>query len=420
MDGKTRPCPSCGAPLPDEASFCPHCAENIRSRQAVKAPAHRWWRRWLIRGVLLTALALAAVMLYDYVAPDVYDAWGELTYTLNSNDYRLFLTFRSDATPESEYTVQVEEGGSYDRASKLFITHVASGVDAGRMFNQQTDSIQVRVLQPPDSPSPVICHAPTYAADPRSDGLLVAQLDFTDQSRGPVEVEWTIRMKNGDTILLRQTMNFEPVDTIHYYPEDYDMDTIEDLQALVDQIQEEVPLPTVVRLHLPPVHYAGGLTIDRRAINLSGSVDEKNMRTAFLGPVVLSPEGEPLCVVENIDFRGSGAGTGLMVASQYRIQNCAFIGWDTGLLVGGDAWADPVGCLFEDNDVGFRFDSAGNYVNYTNFHNNTFLRNGIAVDLAQVPGSKSIDFAGCRFSGNETAILNPTGHSIDTSHITFE
>lgn len=61
-------------------------------------------------------------------------------------------------------------------------------------------------------------------------------------------------MKNGDTILLRHKMVIEPVEVVDYTPADYDMDTIEDLQALVDQIQAEVPLPTVVRLNLPPVH----------------------------------------------------------------------------------------------------------------------------------------------------------------------
>lgn len=158
-------------------------------------------------------------------------------------------------------------------------------------------------------------------------------------------------MKNGDTILLRHKMVIEPVEVVDYTPADYDMDTIEDLQALVDQIQAEVPLPTVVRLNLPPVHYEGGLTITGRPINLYGTVDEKNMRTAFLGPVTVDVDRGPQCFIQNIDFRGAGSGTALTVEADGQVQNCLFTGWDTSLLVGGDNWADPMGCWFEGNGV---------------------------------------------------------------------
>ena len=61
------------------------------------------------------------------MTPNVYDAWGELTYPLDGNDYHLAVTFRNDGAPEAEYTVQTEAEGRYDRAAKLFITHVDSG-----------------------------------------------------------------------------------------------------------------------------------------------------------------------------------------------------------------------------------------------------------------------------------------------------
>ena len=197
------------------------------------------------------------------------------------------------------------------------------------------------------------------------------------------------------------------------------MDTIEDLQALVDQIQAEVPLPTVVRIHLPPVTYEGGLTIDRRGINLSGSTDGQGRRTTFLGPVVLAPEEDPLCDIEHIDFVGNGTGTGLTVAAQYRVLDCSFTGWEIGLLVGGEAWANLKDCLFTDNDIGFRFDSGGTYCNYTDFTNNTFRNNTVAVDLLRVPGLRTIDFKFCLFDSNVATILNPNNHAIDTGGATF-
>ena len=419
MDCPTKACPSCGASLPGNASFCPHCARDIHTRRSVQLPVRRWLRP-LRRAVVLAGLLLLAALLYDAVTPDVYDAWGELTYTVDGNPYHLVLTFRNDPTPERSCIVQVEQGETYERSSKLFITHVDTGVDAGRMFDQQIASTYVRLLQPGDSPSPVTWEQPVYQDAPDVEGLMRAPLTFTGQSLGPVEVEWTLSMKNGDTIRLHQALIFEPVETLDFYPEDYPMDTIEDLRALVDRIEAQVPLPTVVNLHLPPVWYEEGLTLDGRPINLYGSVDEQNKRTAFLGPVAVTPENGSRSIVENVEFRGDGAGTGLTVEADGRIRNCGFYGWETGLLVGGVHWADPVGCWFEDNGVGFCFDSAGDYFNYNKFEGNTFLHNEIAVDLVRVPRSREISFTGCRFSGNGGNIRNPSNYPINVSHAIFE
>ncbi len=420
MPGKS--CPHCGAALPREASFCPCCAMDLRPRQEVAVPVRRWLKplRHALVLLALAALMAAAFLLYDAFSPDVYDAWGELTYTMNGSDYHLAVTFRNDSTPEPEYIVQTVEDWDYDRAAKLFVTHVDTGADTGQVFRQQIETIQVQVVQSEDNPSPITWQQPSYQGDSAAEGMALSVLYFDGQSRGEAEIQWTLRMKNGDTILLRHKMMIEPVDVVDYTPADYPMDTIEDLQALVDQIQEEVPLPTVVRLNLPPIHYEGGLTITGRPINLYGTVDEKNMRTAFLGPVTVDVDRGPQCFIENIDFRGSGSGTGLTVEADGRVQDCLFTGWDTGLLVGGDDWADPTGCWFEDNGVGFCFDSVGDYVNGTMLEGNTFQNNGTAVELLRVPGSKTLTFNGCLFSGNGLNLSNPADHPTDLSRATFD
>ncbi|MCI7473285.1 MAG: hypothetical protein MSB10_06340 [Clostridiales bacterium] len=422
MTGGTKPCPSCGAPLPSEASFCPHCMEALRPRREAEPPLRRWLRplRRVVLLAVLAALAAAVCLLYDAVTPDTYDGWGELTYRLNDNDYHLAVTFRNDSTPEPVYTVQTIEDWDYDRAAKLFVTHVDSGADAGQVFRQQIETIQVQVVQAQDNPSPITWQQPTYQGDSAAEGMALSPLYFDGQSRGAAEIRWTLNMKNGDTILLRHKMVIEPVDVVDYTPEGYDMDTIEDLQALVDQIQAEIPLPTVVRINLPPVHYEGGLTITGRPINLYGTVDDKKMRTAFLGPVTVDVDRGPQCFIENIDFRGSGSGTGLTVEADGRVRDCLFTGWDTGLLVGGDDWADPTGCWFEDNGVGFRFDSVGDYVNGNMLEGNTFRNNGTAVELLRVPGAKILYFNGCAFSGNGLNLSNPAGHPTDLTRATFD
>ena len=425
MSGRTRPCPHCGTALPEDASFCPHCAQPVRPRREVVVPVRMWWKKVRL-ALQLTGLVLLAAgglvlgtALYQAVTPDVYDAYGEVVYSTGSNSYHLYLTFQDNASgPQPEYTVQAEKYVAYDRASNLFITHVESGHNASPMFLQLVDTYYAQLIQPEDSPSPMTCSQPMYQAYD-DDVALVTTVNLSGQS-SPAELVWTFNMKDGDTIRLRQKLYLEQVETLDYYPEDYPMDTIEELQALVDQIAEDASPSAMVYVHLPPVHYQGGLTVRRRGVSLYGSVDEKNMRTSFTGPVVIAPEKKPVSFIQNIDFRGSGSGVGLTLSAESRVENCFFSGWDTGLLVTGDDWCDPVGCWFEDNSTGFCFDSAGDYANYTRFECNTFRSNGTAVLLQQVPTNRTIDFIGSRFTGNDVNIDNPCGHPVDISYATFE
>lgn len=69
--------------------------------------------------------------------------------------------------------------------------------------------------------------------------------------------------------------------------------------------------------------------------------------------------------------------------------------------------------------MGFRFDSAGNYVNRNWLEGNTFRNNGTAVELLRVPGAKTLYFNGCVFSGNGVNLSNPAGHPTDLSYATF-
>ena len=55
MTGKTRTCPHCGVSLPDDAAFCPFCAEHIRPRQTVKVPSHLWRKGLRYAAVLVAA-----------------------------------------------------------------------------------------------------------------------------------------------------------------------------------------------------------------------------------------------------------------------------------------------------------------------------------------------------------------------------
>lgn len=188
----------------------------------------------------------------------------------------------------------------------------------------------------------------------------------------------------------------------------------------MDRIAEEVPLPAVVNLHLPAVTYQGGLTIGDRPVNLFGSADASGRRTAFTGTVrVAAPDG-PICYFHDLDFTGDGSGVGVSASSRFWAENCAFTNWKTGVLGYGDVWVNVIGCRFTGNGVGFHFNSAGKYATHTLYNDNLFEHNGTAVLLERVPTEETLNFQGCRFTGNGTDIDNRCGHSLEIAQAVFE
>lgn len=418
MDQTSKSCPYCGSPLPRAAAFCPHCAQSLRPRRTMAPPLRRW-RRLLRPAVILAVLAAAMLAGWRCLAPRTFDAYGQVTYTDADGTYQLLVTFQNERfTPQPEITEQAEADGEYRMPSRLFINHVDTGANAGQIFLQKVEWASAELLQPEDSPSPMACSQPEYR-DFSPDSALVSLVDFAGRS-APAELVWTLRMENGDTIRLRQKIAAELVETYDFGPEDAPMDTAEDLQALVDRIAEEVPLPAVVNLHLPVVTYQGGLTIGDRPVNLFGSADASGRRTAFTGTVrVAAPDG-PICYFHDLDFTGDGSGVGVSASSRFWAENCAFTNWKTGVLGYGDVWVNVIGCRFTGNGVGFHFNSAGKYATHTLYNDNLFEHNGTAVLLERVPTEETLNFQGCRFTGNGTDIDNRCGHSLEIAQAVFE
>ena len=412
----TKTCPYCGAQLPQEAAFCPLCAQDIHPRQAIRPPIHLW--RKALRP-LMVLLAAAAVVLGGYflLTPNTYDGYGQVTYKDADGTYQLLITAQNDRfTPMSLVEEQAEVEEEYRFPCRLFVNHVGSGANAGQMFVQKMAWARAEFLQDPDNPSPFVCSQP-QPRDFAPDAALVCLVDYTGRSTKG-DLVWTLKMDNGDTITLRQTISITPIETLDYYPEDYPMETTQELQALVDRICQEVPLPTVVNLHLPPATYEG-LTIQGRPVNLLGST-EGGRRTTFTGTLRLSPMDGPILYCHDIDFKGSGDGVAVSTAARYWAEGCTFSDWRTGVLVYGETWGTVTGCRFEGNRVGFHFNSAGTYVTHVTYSDNDFTGNDTALLLEQVPGEETLSLEGCRFSGNGTDIDNRCGHSLDLTQAIFE
>ena len=417
----SRTCPHCGAPLPGEASFCPHCAQSLRQRKSLLPPARRWrkvLRRTLIP-VLVLLLAGGGAAWYVLSRPQVYDAVGELYYTDQEGSYHLFLTAtgkKSIPMPEVELVAAV--GEAYRGPVLLYINHAETEEDAGEEFLAKVERVTAEFPTREGGGGNFACTAPApHSAFP--DVPLISLMDYSVESDCTAQIVWTFAMENGDTIRLRQEISVAAARTYDYYPADAPMGTSEELQALVDRLSESLGPDDILNLHLPAVTYQGELIVRSHPVNLYGSA-EGDQRTTFAGPIRYEAGADSqISYIQEIIFQGDGSGTALSADARVWVENCAFTGWDTGVLCGGESWGNVIGCTFEGNGVGFRFDSVGDSAAHSLYNDNVFRNNGTAVLLEEVPTDITLDFRGSRFAGNGTDIENLCRQPLDLTQAVF-
>ena len=420
-------CPYCGASLPAEASFCPRCARSVNQRQKVSPPSIRW-RKALRRAfpalLLILILGAAGTGWYLSTLPQVYDdgGTGEVTYTDEDGTYQLLLGWLDTPyDPASTITQVAERDVEYTFPVCLFIHHQDTGVNAGEIFLRKVASVTAE-FDTPDDPSAYITYDPPAYSDYAPDAALTSFTHFLGRENA-ARGTWTITMENGDVILLHQTLNVDLIETVDIYPEDVPMDTMEDLQALVDSIGNRVGDNDVVNIHLPAVTYEGTLSITQRPVNLCGNTEGEG-RTVFTGTVQVNPEGVNwITYLYDLDFAGSGDGVALTAASRTWAIGCNFTGWRTAFLCHGtgvDQGICYTGCRFEGNQVAVHYNT--NQVSFFNSvsPDNTFLRNGTAILIEGEPVEGTLALSGCRFEGNGTDIDNRSGQPLDISQAVFQ
>ena len=412
-------CPHCGVQLPEAASFCPHCARSVNQRQELRPP-RRLPRRVLRGALLVLVLGALAVTAWSYTRPKIYDnGAAEVIYTDSDGSYQLLLNHFGDRfQPMADYAEEVEEGTTSNKPSRLFINHVDTGVNAKEVFLRKVEAITVELLQGGDSPEPWQYTQP-QASDYDPEAASRSILTYTDRS-GDMELRWNIRMKNGDTIRLYQRMALGVVPTRHFYPEDVPMNTTEELQALVDEINETVTSDVIVYIHLPAVTYEGSLLLEERSMNLIGSENPDGSRTTFTGTLQATAQKGYICKFQNLSFTGDGEGVGVSAAARINFSDCQFAGWRTGVLCYGNSWVNIKNSVFEDNTVGFHFNSTSDNRSDHMYSGNLFQRNGTAVLLESVPGDQALYFEGTRFSRNGADIDNRCGHEVSIAAAIFE
>lgn len=436
-----KKCINCGAELPEGASFCPHCETQQNSKRSVFIPAGK--RR---RAVAAAALAAAAAVIAIAALGSGRGAPGPGTVPsaspapaseapspspsapvavpdgtgaeLEYEGYRLVLTFGSERpeTPVESREVSVPEGYSYANPSQLYVFG-ADGADAREEFSALIASCTVETL-PRSGGDAMDYTVPAY--DPSFPGAALTSHISYWAGCGANDILWTLETTSGDTLLLRQSITVYEQEIAVFRPEDTPMETVEDLQALMDYIDVELSRGTAVEIYLPPLTYDGALELPfTRGVSIYGSAEGEN-RTTFTGPLTVYSSYTQLSRFDGVDFAGSG-GVGVTASDGTHFDNCSFSGWDTAALALDGAWIGAQNCVFDGNGVALHFNTNASY-SYSNPHyvNNRFLNNGTALLIDALPGSEVLDFAGSLFHGNGADFVNNAGHSLDTSGARFK
>ena len=411
MNGETKSCPHCGAQLPAGASFCPHCAQDISQRKKISPPRHVP-RRVLYSALMVLAALLLAGGLYLRGRPQVYDnGAAEVLYTDGGVTYQVlagWLDDRFDPAHQVYQPVDVRDM-LYTFPQCLYINHPESGANANDEFMEKVERVTAAFVE---TDSEELIPRPGYAPE----AALVSSIHFYSGS-GQGTLRWTIEMKNGDLIHLYQTMQSIPKEVYRFTPEDAPMNTVEEVQALLDSLDEIAEGGrNTVEIHLPPVTYDGGITIPWY-IDLYGA--EEGGRTVFTGPVRMVSPNTGISWIYDIDFVGSGNGVGFSTSTRTFLQRCRFSGWRTGVLV-QDTWVSTFDCTFEENEIGLHFNhDSGNPMD-SRYMGDVFRNNGTAVLLERVSTKESLSFPEAVFSGNGTDIDNRCGQELDLSEAIFE
>ena len=411
-----KKCKNCGAELPEDASFCPHCAQSQIEKAEVKPP-RPWRKKALIAAscaVLLVLVVLACALSHR---PKTYEGGASVTYADKDGAYELLASFVSsdlaNHVPEEKRTISLSADESSCLPALLGVFQDGELADPESFF-AKVESCTLEAF--PNENGALEISEPVYDTV-FSPAARECDVIFTGAS-GTNELAWTLQMKNGDTIRLRQT--FEVIPLVHqaFTPEDAPLNTMEDLRALLERINTEVPADTIVDIYLPAVTYTGNLTMASRAVNLYGCNDGSG-RTVFAGSLSVRTDSPSLVTLCDLDFVGNG-GTGLSSTASAQIFGCSFSGWDIGAAVQDGGMIGVENCIFRNNGIGFRYDTANYSFFKTGFPDCTFEGNGTGLQFARLPGTMALDFAFTVFSGNEIDIDNPIGYPADLSKAIFE
>lgn len=349
-------------------------------------------------------------------APDPYLTACQTYYTAgDGREYHVFTAMTPNSydptTPVGYCCRLIPDGSGNDFPATVMVQDATTQEDCPEDFAPLLDSWDVTVSAPEGVGRVSLWEAELETAD--TPALLYRRL-WGDNTCTHNEIVWTLRMKNGDVLILTQTIELLPQEVRTYSTADTPLDTAEQLQALLDDIAGACDADTSVTVYLPEVTYDAPITVGC-AVELVGS------GTTFTAPITVAPLKNTdltraFVRFRQINFTGDGSGTGITAAAPTYLEESRVTGW----AVGGEAvtggWLYLRGSHVADCGVGIRYNSAYSS-SYTYFADKmTFVQNGTALELLCMPPRAYAVLEDCRFRGNDVDVANPGGYRIEVNN----
>ena len=438
----TKTCLRCGAVLPEEAAFCPCCtATQIQRRTiSVTPPTTRRNQWWIGALTALVALALPiGAALWSSAAqaetPPPEDTlpltisresedgaeprYGELCQTYYEGEdgqlYHVFAAFSpgidGGSTMRGYCSGLLEPDCTDTGPLTLFVEEVGSGRNGRDSFYALLEDWSVTVTAP-DGGERCTLRDPTFDYISTTDAMLYQEMTGTSACADN-EIVWTLRMKNGDVVTVKQGVTFGAKTVVEYHWEDTPMNTAAELQALLDDITAAAKAEEAVYLYLPAADYDAPVSVNT-PMTLVGQ--EGTTFSATLTASVPDYDGwtEPVVALRSLTFSGAG-GTGVNACGPVYLRGCRFTGWDVAAQALDGGW---IFCQedvrFDRNAVAMRLNSNFSISCGANINNTSFTRNGVALQLERIPGERMgliLDY--CTFYGNGTDIENPENYTVE-------
>lgn len=323
---ETKRCIQCGAVLPEDAAFCPHCTATQVTRQVQAVPRRLgWWKMALLAVGALATLTVGGWALWGREKPAAQETVLPTVTAANAYDrqcqtyyegadgalYWVFAAF-SPAGSDGEncpngYRSQLIAAGEESWGPlTLYAYDAVTGKNAREAFAPLVEDWQVTASAQEGDACRIVMEDADYSAG----GAMYAREHIATSLCGRNEITWMLHMRNGDTVALTQVEEYGERPAVDYRWENEDMTTPTALQALLDRAAEETEPEDVVTVYLPAVTYDRPLHV-RRDMNLIGD------GTVIAGGLVVEPlaygEDKEVCVnVKDVTFTGDG-GVGLQV-----------------------------------------------------------------------------------------------------------
>lgn len=436
----TKTCLRCGAALPEEAAFCPVCTASQMERQTMALPRRRR-RVWPVAAgcLLLVALALpVGAVLWSSTArvetlPEDttpltayhesedgaekrYSALCQIYYEGEDGQlYHVFASFSpgidGGSTMRGYRSALLEPDCTDTGPLTLFVEEVASGRNGRDSFSALLEAWSVTVAAP-DGGERCTLSDPTFDYISTTDALLYQELTGTSACADN-EILWTLQMKNGDVVTVKQGVTYSLKTVVEYHWEDTPMSTAAELQALLDDIAASAKAEEAVYLYLPAADYDAPVSVNT-PVTLVGQ--EGTTFSATLTASVPDYDGwtEPVVALRSLTFSGTG-GTGVNACGPVYLRGCRFTGWDVAAQALDGGW---IFCQedvrFDQNAVAMRLNSNFSISCGANINNTSFTRNGVALQLERIPGERmGLILDCCTFYGNGTDIENPENYTVE-------